>query len=496
MEGTPLSQRALENYRDRADRFLAELEEAEYLHFAGIKPELGLEAIYERFSDLTSLEQARAIGAGAASDSHLIELWRFACEGYLGALTRAASERLAALESGLEATINGERIPFRMLRPEIANSDQRARREQLERARTELVASELCPVQIGQRALLRESVRDLGCESAVDLYRRFGFPLDELVAECRSLLSETEDLYERSLEHLLKARPGIGLDEVARWDTPRLFRASHWDAGFPGAQMLPALERTLTDLGIDLRSQKNVELDVESRPNKSPRAFCSLIEIPSRIVLVIKPIGGSDDWRALLHEAGHTEHYANTSAGLSFEHRRLGDNAVTEGWAFLLEGLMATPEWLERQLDRPSATAFCWEGAVQTLYYARRYCAKLLYELELHDTTEPALMASRYVELLRNATLVEPSATDYLSDLDEGFYCTSYLRAWAFEARVRAFLRDRFGSHWFEREQAGALLRELWSEGQRLSADEILHELDGSHVELASLVAQVREILD
>ena len=30
--------------------------------------------------------------------------------------------------------------------------------------------------------------------------------------------------------------------------------------------MLPALEATLTDLGIDLRSQENVHLDLESRP--------------------------------------------------------------------------------------------------------------------------------------------------------------------------------------------------------------------------------------
>ena len=38
--------------------------------------------------------------------------------------------------------------------------------------------------------------------------------------------------------------------------------------------MLPALEGTLADLGIDLQSQPNVQLDVEERPNKSPRAFC------------------------------------------------------------------------------------------------------------------------------------------------------------------------------------------------------------------------------
>ena len=77
--------------------------------------------------------------------------------------------------------------------------------------------------------------------------------------------------------------------------------------------MLPALEATLGDLGVDLRSQQNVHLDLESRPARRPRAFCAPIEVPGKVMLVIQPIGGKDDWAALFHEAGHTEHYAHTS---------------------------------------------------------------------------------------------------------------------------------------------------------------------------------------
>jgi hypothetical protein len=104
-------------------------------------------------------------------------------------------------------------------------------------------------------------------------------------------------------------------------------------------------------------------------------------------------------------------------------------------------------------------------------------------------------MAPRYQELLRSATLIEPSAADYLRDVDEGFYCTSYLRAWAFEARVRAHLRERFGPRWFESLEAGKLLRGLWAEGQRPSADELLQELDGSHLDLSVLAAELRKTL-
>jgi oligoendopeptidase F len=423
------------------------------------------------------------------------ELWRFACESYLGALTRTEEERLTTLEAGLEANIGSERIAFRMLGSEIANSDDRERRERLERARCSLIEHELNPLELDLRKRLRVAVLGLGSESAIDLYRRFGLPLDDLAAQCRSFLAATEKLYERALERLLGMRLGLRLDQVARYDTPRLFRANRWDAAFPADRMLPALEATLAGLGIDLRSQKNVEIDVASRPSKSPRAFCAPIEIPGRIVLVTKPIGGPDDWRALFHEAGHSEHFAHTSADLPFEYRRRGDDAVTEGWAFLFEGMISNPAWLTRLLGAEEVRELCWEGATQKLYFVRRYCAKLLYELELHAATDLTEMPSRYVELLRNATLIEPSPTDYLRDLDEGFYCTSYLRAWAFEARVRTALSERFGRKWFKRLEAGELLRGLWSQGQRLNADELLRQLDGSRLELPALATELAETL-
>ncbi len=496
MAGSPGPEQSLDEYRARADRFIAELEEETYLHFAGLKPSLELEAIHERYSDLTSLEQARWLGERVDGDGRMRELWRFACEGYLGALTRAEEERLATLEAELSAELGGERIAFRMLGPEIANSEDRERRERLERARCALVEHELNPIKLELRRRLRAAVLELGSESAIDLYRHFGLPLDDLAAQCRSFLAETEKLYERALERLLDMRLGLRLDQVARHDTPRLFRAQHWDAAFPAERMLAALKATLTDLGIDLRSQKNVEIDVASRPSKSPRAFCATIEIPNRIALVISPIGGPDDWRALFHEAGHTEHFAHTSAGLDFEYRRLGDDAVTEGWAFLFEGMISTPTWLTRLLGEEDALELCREGATQKLYYVRRYCAKLLYELELYAASDLSGMPARYVTLLQAAILIEPSPADYLRDLDEGFYCTSYLRAWAFEARVRTALCERFGREWFKRLEAGELLRELWSQGQRLSADELLHQLDGSRLELSALAAELEEALD
>ena len=112
----------------------------------------------------------------------------------------------------------------------------------------------------------------------------------------------------------------------------------------------------------------------------------------------------------------------------------------------------------------PRPDEFSQEGSAQLLYYVRRYSAKLLYEVELHETTDVAPMRERYVELLGDALRIEPAGEDFLADVDAGFYASSYLRAWAFEAQLQAFLREEFGSDWFRRREAGSLLRELWAE--------------------------------
>jgi hypothetical protein len=269
---------------------------------------------------------------------------------------------------------------------------------------------------------------------------------------------------------------GLSLDELARWDVQRMVRSPQWDEGFPAEKMVPALKTTLSDLGIDLDRQENIHLDIEQRPSKTPRAFCSPIEVPDRVMLVIQPIGGADDWRAFFHEAGHAEHFANTSRDLKMEERRLGDVAITEGWAMLMQYLTDEPAWLTRRLDFPRPDEYAAEGMLW-----------LLFDVQS--------MAKRYSEILGDALKFEISEANYLADIDSGFYVTSYLRSWAFECQLRDHLREQFGNDWFARREAGSLLRELWSLGQQPTADELLKDVTGAEIELAAVGDRVRERL-
>jgi hypothetical protein len=479
--------REIDAFREEADRFIAELDEEYYEHYAGLKESFELEPIYERHASLTKLETARSL-EGAPT-----ELWRFACEGFLGNLTREHAERIARVEAELETTLDGETIPYRMLRVALANEPERDRRQVLEQTRVRLLDEHLNPVYLDAARIDREAVQQLGAPNYYELYKRFGFRLDELAEQCNELLDQTERRWEQVGDRLFRERLGIGLADARTWDVPRLFRAQEWDESFPGDRMLPALEATLRDLGIDLRAQENVHLDLESRPKKTPRAFCAPIEVPGRVMLVIQPIGGRDDWEALFHEAGHTEHYANTSADLPMEAKRLGDMAVTEGWAMLFQALVSEPAWLNRRLDVPRVAKIANEGAASLLYFVRRYSAKLLYEIEFFQADDPATMKPRYAELLTEALKIPANPESYLDDIDGSFYVTGYLRSWAFEAQLRDFLRSEFGNEWFARREAGDLLRELWSLGQGPTADELLRDVTGAEIEMSSVVDRIAE---
>jgi hypothetical protein len=483
----PATSRELDAYRDESDRFFADMLEENYLHFAGLKATYEVEAIYARYEGLSSLEAVQSLAEAP------VELRRLACESFLGNLTRRHQEELAAAESSLEATVDGRTVPYRMIRLEISNEVDRGRRERLERERLRLLDEHLNPILLDAAEIDRAAITQLGSPNAYELYQGFGYRLDELAAECRDLLDETERIWEREGERLFRSRLGIGLAEARPWDVPRLWRAPELDQLYPADRMLPALDSTLNDLGIDLRSQGNIELDLERRPNKSPRAFCAPIEVPGRVMLVIQPNGGKDDWEALFHEAGHAEHLGNTSSDASFEARRAGDPAVSEGWAALLERLVTEPAWLNRRLDVPRPADLASEGAVSNLFFSRRYAAKLLYEIEFFQAADPTTMKQRYFELLSDALKLPVSAESYLDDIDGGYYVTGYLRSWAFEAQLRDFLRSEFGSEWFARREAGDLLRELWSLGQGPTADELIRDITGSRLEMASVAARIRE---
>jgi hypothetical protein len=159
----------------------------------------------------------------------------------------------------------------------------------------------------------------------------------------------------------------------------------------------------------------------------------------------------------------------------------------------LFDHLIDDRVWLGNMLDFPRPETYAAEGAVQLLFYVRRYCAKLLYEIEFFQAENIPSMRSRYAEILGDSLKLPVNPESYLDDIDGSFYVTGYLRSWAFEAQLREFLRSELGNDWFAKRDAGDLLRELWSLGQGPTADELLRDVTGAKLEMASVAERIRE---
>jgi len=177
---------------------------------------------------------------------------------------------------------------------------------------------------------------------------------------------------------------------------------------------------------------------------------------------------------------------------LPFEESCLGDNSVTEAYAFLLQHLTADPEWLGAVLGLPDPDPVLRFARASRMVFLRRYAAKLGYELALHaDGRAPAEHRADYAARLGGALRVDWPGETWLSDVDSFFYAARYLRAWAFETRLRLLFEERFGESWFTQPEAGALLRSLWESGQASTADELLAELTGERLDLSVLAADL-----
>jgi len=488
----------LDTYRDEAESFCEAIDREHYLHLAGHKPDLEIEAIYARHGALfqrDSVERLRGLADGAAGEKErrLRHLLHFALDGLLGHETAPQAVEAARLEADLEVQVAGGPVAYRKVSAGQANEPDGARRAELEAARDAVLDERLNPLHREALERAHALCRELGWRGYAHAYGELrGLDMASLAERTGAFLEATADVYAPAVDPCLDEAglPQLGL--ARRSDLARFFRAPALDGPFDPARMIPSLGETLAALGIDLDSQANVHLDVEARPTKSPRAFCSTPRIPDEIYLVVSPVGGRDDYSALFHEGGHVEHFAGMGRDLDFEFRHLGDNAITESFAFLFEHLTEDPAWLRRRLGLEDPRPVLAHARAVRLIMLRRYAAKLSYELRLHaDQPDLKAMPATYADTLSEATRVPYSTAAWLNDVDPGFYVVCYLRAWALEASWRRRLRERFGEEWFTEAEAGEWLRGLWREGQRHSAEELAERELGEELDFGALADEL-----
>jgi hypothetical protein len=476
--------RTPEEFEAELARFLYERSEEGRAVRVGEKETSEQAAIVERYADLFSREQHEALrgaeeGASGENRERLFRL-REACAG--GLVVRELADESDRLENEILAArvdFRGESLPLRAAQAQLAVLDDYAAREEL----GDLAADVSARFNCDRHALLARAeeldaelsgdpdpVRRSADRKAVDLHALSAV----LGRASERQLPSWETLRERWTDRIL----GEGRDpEPASYHVSYLRRMSPLASLYAKERSVPVCLETLSSLGFDLAANGRIRLDLDDRPQKSPRACVIASDPPSVVHLITRAQGGLHDYQAFLHEAGHALHYAGCDPELPYTFRRLSrDHALTEIYSFLLESITRERGWhtlhfelsTDEDAERAEAARF-----LEVLLF-RRYAAKLEYELELWaDFAHATDYAETYAERLRGAVGFRYRPDGYLADMDGDFYSADYLRAWIRTAQLRARLRERIGEDWWRRTETGELLRELFAEGTQPTSEEI-----------------------
>jgi hypothetical protein len=459
--------------------------------------------IVARYRDLFTREQLDALKEAeqgvAGTERERVYRLRKTCES--GLVDIELSEREDALENAILAarvTYHGEELPLRSAQAQLAVLPSYADREELGKLQGDASAA----FNDDRMELLRVR-EELDAELSGD---------PDPVARNE----EEKGISLRDLARVLAAASG-GADEVygrlsARWfdkllggDRPELPTSYHvsWlrrlsplEATYTKERATEVCLQTLRQLGFDLDQEPNIKLDLDDRPQKSPRACVIAADPPKIVHLITRAQGGLHDYQAFLHEAGHALHYGNCDPELPYTFRNLSrDHALTEIYSYIFEAISREPGWHAEHFDLSEKQAE--EHADATIFLEallfRRYTAKLHFELEFWGSFGDGSAAGpdEYHRFLTSATGIAYRPDAYLADMDAGFYSADYLRAWIRSAQLRQWLTREVGEDWWRNSKTGDHLRALFAEGTQPSSEEIAGRLGFDPHDTKPLLAEL-----
>src|SRR3954469_23497958 len=315
-------------FQSRLERYLFERSEEWRAVRVGEKEVSEQAEIVRRYADLFSREQLDALqeseGSAEGDERELLYRLRKTCES--GLISAQLAEREDELENSPLAervTFRGEEMPLRNAQAKLAVLPDYSDREELGAIQADANAG-----FNAERLELLRAGEELSAEYSgiADPVERNeeekGISLRELSRALKAASDEATASYgtlrERWFAKLLGEHPEI----PSSFHMAYMRRLSPLESTYTKDRATEVCLQTLSALGFDLQAQPNIKLDLDDRPQKSPRA-CVIASDPPKVVhLITRAQGGLHDYQAFLHEAGHALHYAGCDPTLPYFFRR------------------------------------------------------------------------------------------------------------------------------------------------------------------------------
>jgi hypothetical protein len=460
-------------------------------------------AIVQRYADLFTREQIAALAeaeeSAAGDERERLYRLRKTCEG--GVVTAELAQRSDALENAILAArvgFAGEELPLRAAQARLAVLTSYADRDELGRIQVEASAA-FNEERLDLLGAAESLEADLSGEDdpVARSEEEKEISLRELERALAAASAAVDAAYQPLRERWLDRLLGPGREQIpSSAHMSYMRRLSPFDGIYTRERSTPVCLETLTGLGLDLESERTIRLDLDDRPQKSPRACVIASDPPAIVHLITRSQGGLHDYAAFLHEAGHALHYAGCDPALPYAFRKLSrDHGLTEVYSYICEAITREPGWHALHFGLTDEQAAENAEAVRFLeaILFRRYVAKLQFELDFWSRfRDDGGTDAGYSERLTAATGVSYPAENFVSDMDGGFYSADYLRAWIRSAQLRSHLVREVGGEWWRRPETGELLRTFWREGTRPSTEDIARRIGFDPLDTGPLVAELR----
>jgi hypothetical protein len=490
-------------YESRLQRYLFERSEEGRAVRVGEKEVSERAEIVRRYADLFTRGQLEALReaeekAPEGEDRERLYRLRKTCEA--GLIAAALAEREDALENAVLAArveFQGEQLPLRSAQARLAVLQDYRERDALGNLAADISATfndnRLEVIRAGEELEAEISGID---DPVARAEEEKGISLRELEGALARASETAAQVYTRLRERWFERLLGPERDELpSSFHVAYLRRLSPLEGIYTKERAVPICMDTLARLGFDLEAEPNIKLDLDDRPQKSPRA-CVIPSDPPKVVhLITRAQGGLHDYQAFLHEAGHALHYAGCDPALPYTFRNISrDHALTEIYSYIVEAISRQPGWHARHfgLSDEEAAANAEATVFMEALLFRRYVAKLQFELDFWSRfAEDGGTDEGYADRLSSATGVRYRADGYLADMDAGFYSADYLRAWIRSAQLRSYLESELDGEWWESPETGERLRALFTEGTRPSSEEIAGRIGFDPLDTTPLLAEL-----
>jgi len=481
-------------YRRQFASFNSSFELARYEHPAGPDQRFDPWRIYDRYSDLFSIDAINDLKRVYDQVSPDLETERESLRRLLLSAQRHFAEikasevtnELAHCESSSTVAWRGETFDSNHIWSQLARISDAASRDELTARWLDSISS--CDdLRLARCNSLEEAASSLGFDSYAAMVGTSDSSLTQ-PANLQSLWQETEAAYHLSLSKLFAREfPGEPPRELNLSDVPFFQKVSWLDFFFARRSSVEVHAEVMRRVGV--RGGPQQQVHVTSTPRLHAEYFA--VEPPRDVRLTIPSTPAASTFLEGMAAAASAQSFSWCSSTLAARHPEFvyaTEPATGTAYGFLFKYLAADEKWLMDFL--PAANEAQVRKVAEGLKFELALTTRLLVEAcMVESSTEAGQSTYKVADEQIRPLLVRFNQT-HRKDRTQP---SVQLRALAFSFVLREHLRTRYGSRWWTTAKAGDELVDLWSTGCRYSVEELSQAVSSETLSFALLTDAINE---